>query len=97
MVFGDKAYSLKSSQLAMKAHGCHSGAILKNNMKQKNRDKDRWLTKVRAPFEGVFSKDRDRARYCGWAKVQMQGFLEAIVHNIKRMIAINYPPLFLDV
>lgn len=96
MVFGDKAYALKPAQITMKATGCHSGAILKNNMKQKNKDKDRWLTKVRAPFEGLFSKDEDRARYHGWAKVQLQGFLEAVVHNVKRMIAVNCSPLFCE-
>ena len=32
MVFGDKAYCLSSAQKIMQAHGCHSGAILKNNM-----------------------------------------------------------------
>lgn len=96
MVFGDKAYALKSAQLAMKANNCHSGAILKNNMIQKNKDKDKWLTKVRAPYEGIFSKDEDRARYRGWAKVQLQGFLESIVHNVKRMIAVNCTPLFCE-
>lgn len=96
MVFGDKAYALKSAQIAMKAKNCHSGAILKNNMKQKNKDKDRWLTKVRAPFEGIFSKDEDWARYRGWAKVQLQGFLEAIVHNVKRMVEVNCAPLFCE-
>lgn len=96
MVFGDKAYSLKPARISMKINNCHSGAIMRNNMKGKNRDKDSWLTKVRAPFEGIFSKDEDRARYRGRAKVQMQGFLEAIVHNVKRMIAVNCSPLFCE-
>lgn len=55
MVIGDKAYCLKSAQEAMAANGCHSGAVLRNNMKEKNKDKDRWLTGLRAPFENVFS------------------------------------------
>jgi IS5 family transposase len=63
-------------------------------MKGKNKDKDRWLTKMRAPFEGVFSKDETRARYRGIMKVQMQAFLEAIVFNVKRLLVINAPPLF---
>ena len=94
MVFGDKAYGLKPAQIVMKAKDCHSGAILKNNMKDKNKDKDKWLTKVRAPYESTFSKDEDRARYRGWSKVQLQGFLEAIVHNVKRMIVVNSFPLW---
>ena len=94
MVFGDKAYCLSPAQKAMQARGCHSGAILKNNMKAKNKDKDRWLTSVRAPFEGIFSKDETRARYRGLMKMQLQAFMEAIVFNVKRLLVINAPPLF---
>ncbi len=94
MVIGDKAYCLKPARDAMIARGCHSGAVLKNNMKGKNFDKDRWLTKLRAPFENVFSKWEKRARYRGTVKVQMQAFMEAIVFNVKRLIAINAPPLY---
>jgi transposase, IS5 family len=94
MVVGDKAYCLKPAQTAMTARGCHSGAVMKNNMKGKNSDKDRWLTKLRAPYENVFSKWEKRARYRGTMKVQMQAFMEAIVFNVKRLVAINAPPLF---
>lgn len=94
MVVGDKAYCLKPAQETMAARGCHSGAVLKNNMKKKNKDKDRWLTKLRSPFESVFSKWEHRARYRGIAKVQLQIFLEAIIFNVKRLITINASPLF---
>jgi IS5 family transposase len=89
MVFADKAYCLKSAQIAMQANGCHSGAILKRNMKAKNKDLDRWISGVRAPFEGIFSKQEKRARYRGTAKVQMQAFMDSIVHNIKRLLVIG--------
>jgi IS5 family transposase len=94
MVVGDKAYCLRSAQEAMAANGCHSGAVLRNNMKGKNRDKDRWLTGLRAPFESVFSKWERRARYRGLEKVQLQAFLEGLVFNIKRLVVIDSPPLF---
>jgi len=84
MIFADKAYCDKATQRDIKANGCHSGVILKENMKGKNRRLDSWLTKVRMPYEGVFSKMPRRARYRGQAKVQMQGFMEAVVYNIKR-------------
>jgi len=96
MVLGDKAYCLRPAQEAMKGRNCHSGAIMRNDMKGKNKDKDKWLSKVRAPFENLFSKDEKRARYRGLAKVQLQGFLEAIVHNTKRLIAIDCSPLFCE-
>lgn len=96
MVIGDKSYGLGPAQEVMKGRGCHSGAILRNNMKKKNKDKDKWLTKVRAPFENLFSKDERKSRYRGWAKVQLQGFLEAIVHNVKRMVSVDCRPLFCE-
>ena len=94
MVIGDKAYCLKSAQNAMAIRGCHSGAVLRNNMKNKNKDKDRWLTSVRAPFESVFAKWQRRARYRGLVKVQLQALMEAMVFNVKRLLVINAPPLF---
>ncbi len=91
MVFGDKAYCLKPAQQAMKANGCHSGAILRNNMIGKNKDLDRWISGVRAPFEGIFSKQEKRARYRGTKKVQLQAFMDSIVHNLKRLVVIGAP------
>ncbi len=94
MIFGDKGYCGKRSQNTMRKRRCHSGVILKKNMRDKDRDKDRWLTKVRAPFEGVFSKKTKRARYRGLAKVQLQVFLESIVFNVRRLVVIDSPPLW---
>ncbi len=83
MILADKAYSGKETGNVIKAKGCHSGVILKNNMKDKNHDKDKWISKMRMPFEGVFAFFKKRARYRSTAKVQYQGFMEAIVWNIK--------------
>lgn len=85
MIFADKAYSGNKSRLQIKAKGCYDGGVIyKNNQKAKNKDKDRWTTRVRMPYEGVFSKLETRARYRGLVKTQYQAFMEAIVHNIKR-------------
>ena len=94
MVFGDKSYCLEPAQTQMAIRGAVSGAILKNNMSEKNKDLDRWRSSVRAPFEGIFSKCEKRSRYRGHAKVQFQFFMDAIVHNVKRLVAIKAPPLF---
>jgi IS5 family transposase len=93
MIVADKAYCTKSAQDTIKAKGCHSGAILKENMKNKNRDKDKFLTKLRMPYEGVFSKMTKKARYRGIAKNQFQAFMQAFAHNLKRLIKIEAPPL----
>lgn len=93
MVFGDKAFGVGESAKEMKRRGVHSGAILKNDMKAKNRDKDRWLTSVRMPYEGTFSKFEKRARYRGVVKCQFQAFMQAFSHNFKRLIVLAPPPL----
>ena len=93
MVFGDKAYGVGESARAMRRLGLHSGAVLKEGMKAKNRFKDRWLNSVRMPYEGTFSKFEKRARYRGWAKCQFQAFMQAMSHNLKRLLVIDAPPL----
>ena len=39
-------------------------------LQQNHRDKDRWLSKMRAPYERVFSKRSKQVRYRGQTKVQ---------------------------
>ena len=94
MVLGDKAYCVKEAQKTMKAKKCHSGAILKNNMKKKDFKKDAFLTRLRMPYENIFSKMDKKVRYQGQAKAQFQGFMQALAFNFKRLIAINAPPIF---
>ena len=93
MVFGDKAFGVGECAREMKRRRLHSGAILKKSMKAKNRDKDRWLSSVRMPYEGTFSKFEKRARYVGLVKTQYQGFMQALAHNLKRMVTLDIPPL----
>lgn len=92
-VFGDKGYSPKESQNEIKRRGCHSAVILKNNMVGKDKAKDRWLTRLRMPYEGTFSRMRKRTRYVGIVKNQFEGYLEAMVFNIKRLIKIGAKPI----
>lgn len=93
MVFGDKAYGVGKAGLAIRFRGLHSGAVLKEDMKAKDRDKDRWLNSVRMPYEGTFSKFEKRARYRGTVKCQFQAFMQALSHNLKRLLVIDAPPL----
>ena len=88
MVCADKAYSEAPAQDAFRKKGCHSGAILKNNMKAKNRDKDKWLTSIRMPFEGVFARQDKKARFKGLLKNQFQAIMQATCFNLKRLIKI---------
>jgi transposase, IS5 family len=58
-------------------------------MKGKNRDLDKFYTKIRAPYERVFSKTNHRVRYKGIAKNQFTAFMEGIAHNLKRMVVLD--------
>jgi len=60
-------------------------------MKDKNRDLDRWISSIRAPYESVFSKQRKRVRYCGISKNQFSAFMESICFNLKRICVLDPP------
>ena len=77
MVLGDKGYSTKAADNVLLANGCHNGIIRKNNDTRKDRDKDRWLSGLRAPYEGTFSKMSRRTRYREIAKA-LQAVFEAL-------------------
>lgn len=83
-VFMDKMYDTKKTDRVLLALGLHPSTLRKNNNHEKNRDLDRWRSGIRMPFESTFSKQSKRARYRGHAKVTMQCFFEAMVHNLKK-------------
>jgi IS5 family transposase len=58
-------------------------------MKVKNKDLDKWYTKLRSPYERVFSKTNHRVRYQGITKNQFTAFMEAIAHNLKRAVVFH--------
>ena len=64
-------------------------AIQKQNSKTKNRDKVRFISSIRMPFEGVFSKLSKRTRYRTKVKVYFQAVMQAIVSNIKRLLVLE--------
>jgi len=86
-VAGDKGYI--GAIWEMLARGLHPMVIKRGNMKDKNVDLDRWITKLRSPYEGVFSKQNNRVRYRGVAKNQGAEFLYAIAHNFRKLLALN--------
>jgi transposase, IS5 family len=93
MVFLDKGYDTDAVDQDIRSKGCANAGILKNNRKQKNRDLDRWRSGIRMPFENTFSKMRKKCRYRTQPKVAFQVTMEAMVHNLKRLIRIGAPSL----
>ena len=95
-IYADKGYCDKHSKKAAAQKECHLRAIKKNNMKDKNRDFDRWVSHLRSPYERVFSQQNKRVRYRGVAKNQFSAFMEAICFNLKRLVALDPPNMCLD-
>ena len=88
-VIADKGYDTNAAHDLLRGKQVHAGIIQKNNRKDKNYDLDRWLSKLRMPFEGSFSKLHRRAKYRGLKKVQFQAFAEAIAFNLKRFLVVR--------
>ena len=91
VIYADIGYCGKSSANAARRKGATKQAIKRNNMKGKNKDLDRWISKVRSPHEGVFSKCRKRVRYAGVVKNQFAEFMQAICYNLKKLLSIIPP------
>ena len=89
MVFMDKGYDTEAVYKKLEEKKCKSGVIKKINRKDKNKDLDKWLVKVRMHYENVFKGQSKIARYRGILKVKFQCIFEAIVFNLKRLCKIN--------
>ncbi len=88
-IYADKGYCTKPAKRAAAKRRCHLAAIKKNNMLEKNKDQDRWYSKLRSPYERVFSQQNKRVRYVGVVKNQFAAFMEALCFNFKRLVALN--------
>ena len=53
-VYADKGYCDKNAKVAAAKRNLHLCAVKKNNMKGKNKDLDKFYTKLRSPYERVF-------------------------------------------
>jgi IS5 family transposase len=94
MVFADKGYVAIVALIT--ALGLDPMVILKNNMKGKDADLDKFISRLRMPFERTFSKKNKRVRYRGLAKNQGAAFMQAIAYNLKRAVVLRkeYPEKF---
>ena len=63
--------------------------IKRLNMIDKNINLDRWITKIRSPYERIFSKQNKRVRYKGVVKNQGAEFLYAVAFNFRRLLVLN--------
>lgn len=92
LVFMDKLYDTKQTDLVVRANGCTPATIRKNTNKLKNKNLDAFHSKLRMPFEGTFSKCSKRTRYRGRPKVLFQVLAESLVHNLKKAVKVLFLP-----
>ena len=88
-VFADKGYCTRPAIFAAARKNVHLAAIKKNNMRGKDFDLDRFYSKMRSPYERVFSQQNRRVRYVGIAKNQFTEFMNAICFNLKRLVVLK--------
>ena len=86
-IAGDKGYV--GAINTIRGRGLHPMIIKRNNMRDKNIDLDKWITKIRCRYERTFSKQNNRVRYKGVAKNQGAEFMYAIAFNFRRLLALN--------
>jgi len=89
-IFMDKLYDTKDTDQSIIHSGCSPGTIRKKNNKNKDPDLDRWRSRIRMPYEGVFSKLSKKARYKGEMKVEFQNLAQSMAYNLKK--ALRYLP-----
>ena len=92
-ILGDKGYCIKAAQQTIQKKGCHDMTIKMRHINSKIKEKDRWLSGCRSPYERVFSKTPNRARYQGITKNQFQIFMQAFAHNLRRLAVLEISPI----
>ena len=89
IIYGDKGYCIGPATQTIRANGCENATIRKNNMKGKNKEQDHYRSKMRAPYERVFSKRSKQVKYKGLMKIQFLSAMQAICHNFKRLLSFD--------
>lgn len=86
VIFADKGYVGAIKEIVRRFLVLR--VILRDNMADKDRELDKWVSKKRAPFERTFSKQERRVRYRGTAKNRAAEFLYAVAYNMRRLLVL---------
>lgn len=87
VIFADKGYVGAIAEI--KRRFLVPKVILRDNMAEKNRGIEKWISKKRSPFERTFSKQARRVRYRGTVKNRAAEFLFAIAYNMHRLLVLE--------
>ena len=63
--------------------------IKRNNMKDKNAALDRWISKLRCPYEWTFSKQNKQVCHKDVVKNQGAEFMYAVAYNFRRFFVLE--------
>lgn len=96
-VVGDKGFDTNSVREICKSNNLHNMIIKKNNRKDKNKDLDKYITKIRSPFENVFpaitGKKNEggsyKTHFKGEEKITFQMLFKALACNLMRVVKIS--------
>lgn len=72
-VLGDKGFDTEEVRKTLADRGLYAMIIKKNNRKDKNRDLDKFLTKLRCPFEGISPQMTGKANKGGYLRTYFRG------------------------
>lgn len=94
-ILADRGYDTWLVRDTMKDKGCIDRVMRLTKRKDFNSQRNKDLSRRRAPWEMVFSHTNKRTRYMGLKKTTLQVIMEAIVHNLKRLVVLEgtTPPL----
>lgn len=94
-ILADKGYDSWKVRGTMKKRKCEDGVLRKIIRRDYDEQRNKELSRKRAPWEHVFSKMSRKTRYMGVKKTWFQALFEGIVHNLKRLAVLEgeRPPL----
>lgn len=90
-VLADRGYDAEHVRYILKQKRCEDGVMRLKHRRDFDKERNKILSKKRAPWEHVFSKMARRTRYMGLKKTYLQALMEGIVHNLKRIVRIEGP------
>ncbi|MCS6961667.1 MAG: transposase [Deltaproteobacteria bacterium] len=84
-VYADKGYCSHKVEEELRKYGCRSYIIKRNNMKSKDFNRDREISRKRSPFERVFAVLPKVTRFRTLLKNKIIGYFQALAYNIRVM------------
>jgi len=88
-ILADRGYDTWLVRDTMKDKGCIDRVMRLTKRKDFNKERNKDLSRRRAPWEMVFSHTNKRTRYMGLKKTYLQVLMESIVHNLKRLVKLE--------